>query len=149
MAPVHSASEGRCILFSRYFGSDSEGKNIVISIKVHFPLELSAICPLRSDIALRFRWRQKTWNIYSFYYFLSKPYDMLLKISNSWPYCDLLPAYLAIYFWPSLAFHEIQILILKFSFFLSWASPYLQCTFKEYEAFKFHIFICVEFCRQT
>ena len=22
-------------------------------------------------------------------------------------------------------------------------------TFKEYEAFKFHIFICVEFCRQT
>ena len=64
MAQVHSASEGRCILFSRYFGSDSEGKNIVISVKVHFPLELSAKCPLRSNIALRFRWRQITWNTY-------------------------------------------------------------------------------------
>jgi hypothetical protein len=57
-------------------------------------------------------------------------------------------AFFAIYFWPSLAFHKIQILILDF-FFLSQAYPYSQYTFKEYEAFKFHIFICVEFCRQT
>ena len=41
----------------------------------------------------------------------------IIEISNSWPYCDLLPAYFAIYFWPSLAFHEIQILILEFLFF--------------------------------
>ena len=27
--------------------------------------------------------------------------------------------------------------------------PYLQYTFKEYEAYKFQIFVCVEFCRQT
>ena len=55
MAPVHSDSEGSGILFSRYLGPDSEGKNIVISVKVHFPLELSAKYPLRSNIALRFR----------------------------------------------------------------------------------------------
>ena len=42
MASVHSDSEGRYILFSRYFGSESEGKNIVISVKVHFYLDLSA-----------------------------------------------------------------------------------------------------------
>ena len=54
MAPVHSDSEGSCILFSRYFGPDSEGKNIVISVKVHFPLDLrqNDLCghmPLDSD----------------------------------------------------------------------------------------------------
>ena len=46
---------------------------------MHFSLELSAKCPLRSNIALRFRWRQITWNMYSFYYFLWKPYDTLFK----------------------------------------------------------------------
>ena len=92
MALVHSASEGRCILFSRYFGSDSEGKNIVISIKVHFPLELSAKYPLRSNIALRFRWRQITWNMYSFYNFLWKPYDKLLKYQFHGLLCNLLLA---------------------------------------------------------
>ena len=141
MAQVHSASEGRCILFSRYFGSDSEGKNIVISIKVHFPLELSAKYPLRSNIALRFRWRQITWTCIHFTIFFEN------HIISYWTINFM--AFFAIYFWPSLAFHEIQILILEFSFFLSETSPYLQYTFKEYEAFKFHIFICVEFCRQT
>ena len=136
MAQVHSASEGRCILFSRYFGSDSEGKNIVISVKVHFPLELSAKYPLRSNIVLRFRWRQKHETcILSIIFFENHMIPSL--------------AFFAIYFWPSLAFHEIQILNWNSYFFCHKHLQYLQYTFKEYEAFKFHIFVCVEFCRQT
>jgi hypothetical protein len=76
---------------------------------VHFPLELSANYPLRSNIALRFRWRQITWTCILFIIFFEN------HMINYWNINFM--AFFAIYFWPSSAFHEIQILILEFSFF--------------------------------
>ena len=43
MAPMHSDLENG-------LRSDSEGKNIVIFVKVHFPLNLSAKCPLMAKL---------------------------------------------------------------------------------------------------
>ena len=60
MAQVHSASEGRFILFSRYFGSDSEGKTIVISLKVKCKYGDAYDKKLKnSDIKIWISWKAK------------------------------------------------------------------------------------------
>ena len=59
---------------------------------MHFPLDLSAKYPFRSNIPLRFRWRKIKWNMYSFYYFLWKPYDTLFKYNFHGLLCNLLLA---------------------------------------------------------